>query len=517
MGAGGSGQRVDVRVLTEKALEAAHAAGAGYADVRVVSRRTEDITTKNGNVDKVSTATSSGFGIRVLYEGAWGFAASSLKGPPNLDEVLRVAEEAVAIARASALAKAEPPVTLAPVELVRDRWQTSLREDPFAVKLEDKVDLLLQADRLLREDARIRVAEASLSLFREEKVFASSEGAYIEQARTETGAGISALAVEAGEAQRRSYPSSFGGDHAAAGFEFVRELDLPGHAEETAQEALALLEAPRCPSGQTTVILGSSQLALQVHESCGHPAELDRVFGTEASYAGTSFLTPEKLGRFRYGSPAVNLTADATLPGGLGTFAYDDEGVPAQRVPLVENGLFVNYLTSREMAARLSQQTSTTAAPAGTTAEAGTPAGAAPRSNGTMRADGWNRIPLIRMTNINLEPGDWSLDELIADTREGIYMETNRSWSIDDRRLNFQFGTEVAYEIKDGSLGRLLKSPTYTGMTPEFWRSCDAVCDRKHWHLWGLPTCGKGEPAQVMRVGHGTAPARFRNVRVGVV
>jgi TldD protein len=495
--------------LLRKALEAARARGASYADARLVTRREEEVVTKNGRVESVSASRSRGIGVRVLLDGAWGFAATSV-----LDdgEVMRIAEKAVEIARASALVRADAPVELAPVDPVRDRWESPMKEDPFSVKLEDKIELLLEADRLMRKDPRIRVAQGSVSVFREDKVFASTEGTYVEQSKTETGAGISALAAEGGEVQRRSYPSSFGGDFAARGFEFVREMDLPGRAEQVADEALALLEAPQCPSGTTTVILGSAQLALQVHESCGHPSELDRVFGTEASYAGTSFITPDKLGKLQYGSAAVNIVADATIPGGLGSFGYDDEGVPAQRVPLVRNGLYVNYLTSRETAVRLARELERGATAAG----GGVASVREVKSNGTMRADGWNRLPIIRMTNINLEPGDWSFDELVRDTKEGIYMETNRSWSIDDKRLNFQFGTEIAWEVKDGSLGRVLKNPTYTGITPEFWRSCDAVCDRKHWHLWGLPNCGKGEPPQLAHVGHGTAPARFRNVRVGV-
>jgi TldD protein len=216
--------------------------------------------------------------------------------------------------------------------------------------------------------------------------------------------------------------------------------------------------------------------------------------GTEASYAGTSFLTLDKLGSFQYGDPIVNITADATVAGGLGSFGYDDEGVPAQRTPIIRDGLFVGYLTSRETAVQLGQ-----------------------RSNGTMRADGWNAIPLIRMTNINLEPGEWEFEDLIADTDKGIYMSTNKSWSIDDKRLNFQFGTEIAYEIVNGKLGRMLRNATYTGVTPQFWHSCDAICNEKHWSVWGTPNCGKVLPSQVAHVGHGTAPARFRNVQVGVM
>jgi TldD protein len=201
----------------------------------------------------------------------------------------------------------------------------------------------------------------------------------------------------------------------------------------------------------------------------------------------------DKLNKLKYGSEKVTITADATLPGGLGSFGYDDEGVKAQRVDLVKNGLFVGYQTSRETALVLNQ-----------------------KSNGTMRADGWNRIPLIRMTNINLEPGEWELEDLIKDTKSGLFLDMNKSWSIDDKRLNFQFGVEACWEIKDGKLGKMFKNATYTGITPEFWNSCDAVCSRKHWHIWGVPNCGKGEPMQIMRVAHGTSPTRFRNIKVGV-
>jgi len=295
--------------------------------------------------------------------------------------------------------------------------------------------------------------------------------------------------------QKRSYPNSFGRHQATAGYEFIEAMDLVAHAPRIAEEAVQLLTAKPCPTDiTTTIILDATQVAMQLHESCGHAVELDRVLGTEASYAGTSFLTPDKLGHFRYGSEVVNITADATLPGGLGTFGYDDEGIPAQRVPLVRQGLFVGYLTSRETAARMGQT-----------------------SNGAMRADGWNRIPLIRMTNINLEPGPWRLEDLIADTDEGIYMQTNKSWSIDDKRLNFQFGTEIAWEIKKGRLGAMLKNATYTGITPEFWGRCDAVGNADYWHIWGTPNCAKGQPTQIAGVGHGAAPARFRNVLVGLM
>jgi len=479
-----------LKELSNMALDKARDLGASYADIRIVTNKGESIRTKNGNVDSMGSSVSKGFGVRVLYDGAWGFASSSLV---NEEEVGAITEEAVSIAKASATLKRGKSVELAPVEPVTARWESKFKIDPFDVKAEDKISLLLEADALMRKNPQVRIASGSMWCMREDKVFASTEGSYIEQVKTETGAGIEAMATDGREMQRRSYPNSAGGDCGSLGYELVLDLDLADHAERIASEACALLSAKQCPSLDTTLILDSSQLTLQVHESCGHPIELDRVFGQEASYAGTSFLTPEKQGTFRYGSEQVNIVADATLPGGLGSFGYDDEGVPGQRISVIDEGIFKNYLSSRETASELGQL-----------------------STGAMRADGWNRIPIIRMTNVNLEPGDWTLDEMIKDTDEGIYMETNKSWSIDDKRLNFQFGTEVAYEIKDGSLGAMLKNPNYTGITYEFWRSCDAVGNEDEWRLWGLANCGKGEPGQVAHVGHGAAPARFRNVKVGV-
>ena len=479
-----------MRELLDRALNVAQLQGASYADVRVVRRHTQVITVKNGRVEALSQDEDQGFGVRVIADGAWGFAASWRIEP---SEVERVTRQAMRIARASALVKVRA-ADIGPPEVHVDTYRTPAKVDPFDISLEDKISLLLAADEAMRTVKGLTVTEGSLEFIRENKTFASTEGSYIEQEIIESGAGLEATAVGEGEVQKRSYPNSFGRHQGTAGYEFVRALDLVENAPRIATEAVALLSAPVCPSGVTTVILGATQLALQVHESCGHPIELDRVFGTEASYAGTSFLTVDKLGTFRYGSPIVNITADATISGGLGTFGYDDEGIPAQRTPIVREGMFVGYLTSRETAAQLGQ-----------------------RSNGTMRADGWNRIPLIRMTNINLEPGEWEFDDLVADTDGGIFMELNKSWSIDDKRLNFHFGTEIAYEIKGGKLGRMLKNATYTGITPQFWAGCDAICGEKHWNVWGTPNCGKGQPSQVSHVGHGTAPARFRNVQVGVM
>jgi TldD protein len=488
-----------LRELTDRALNLAEVQGASYADMRIVERRTQNVTVRNGIVEALTEDESQGFGVRVVADGAWGFAGSALLSPAEVD---RVTALAVQIARASALFKIDDVNLGRPVRST-GVFRTPVQIDPWEVSLEEKIDLLLQANTPLRPSG-VRVATSQLALWRERKTFASSEGAFTEQEITECGGGIEAVAVdlEAGEVQKRSYPNSFARDQRGGGWEVILAMDLPGQAERVASEAVALLSADPCPPGRTTVILDGTQLALQIHESCGHPIELDRVFGTEASYAGTSFLTPEKYGTFRYGSDIVNLTADATIPGGLGTFGWDDEGVPAQRVPIVRDGIFCGYLTSRETAQQLRRIVGD----------------AAPESSGgAMRADGWSRLPIIRMTNVSLEPGGWEFDDLIADTDEGILMEVNKSWSIDDKRLNFQFGTEMAREIKNGKLGRMLKNATYTGITPQFWGNCDAICNQNHWRVWGTANCGKGQPGQTAHTGHGAAPARFRDVQVGMI
>jgi TldD protein len=479
-----------LKAFALEALEAARAAGAEYADVRAVETRREDLRVKNGRVAAVTNREDRGFGVRLLVEGAWGFASSALL---SRDEAVRVAREAARIARASARVAAAP-VRLAPVEPVVASWRTPCRVDPFRVPLTEKIDRLLRADAALRRVRGVTIAQAELSFRRDRKVFVSTEGAVIEQELLRSGAGMSAVAVAGDELQIRSYPNSAGGQFASCGYELVEETPLEAEAERVGAEAVALLSAPQCPSGVRDVILDGSQLGLQVHESCGHPIELDRVLGSEANYAGTSFLTIERLGAFRYGSSAVSIEASALSPGGIGSYGFDDEGVPAQRWDVVREGEFVGYLTSRETAAAIGERA----------------------SRGAMRAESWCRIPIIRMNNINLMPGEWTLEDLLRDTDDGIYMETNRSWSIDQLRLNFQFGTEIAWEIKKGRRVRMLKNPTYGGTTPAFWGACDAVCDAKHWTLWGLVNCGKGQPGQLAETGHGAAPARFRKIAVGM-
>jgi TldD protein len=474
------------------ALSTSLAQGATYAEVRVIDIRQRYLSTKNAQPSQVRESESLGLGVRVIADGAWGFAATDDITRKSVD---RIATQAVEIARASALCKKED-VRLAAEDKIVDRWEGPCRIDPFTVPVAACLDLMLKVDEEMLRTKGVTHTEALMDFRRIEQLFLSSLGSEIYQKKTQTGAGFAATAFEGNEIQKRSFPNSFGGQYQTRGYELVEELDLLANAGRIAEEAVALHRAAQCPSGVKDIILGGSQLGLQIHESIGHPIELDRVLGTEANFAGKSFLTLEKLGNLKYASEIVNVVADATPAHGpgLGTFAYDDEGVPAQSTPIIRDGLFVGYLTSRETAAAVGQS----------------------RSSGTMRAEGWNRLPLIRMTNVSLLPGTWKLDDLIADTEDGIYFETNRSWSIDDRRYNFQFGTEIGWEIKDGKKTRMLKNPSYGGITTEFWNSCDAICGPEFWTLWGTPNCGKGQPMQVMGTGHGASPARFRKIKVGV-
>ncbi|RJP80712.1 MAG: TldD/PmbA family protein [Candidatus Zixiibacteriota bacterium] len=472
------------------AVDAAVRQGASYADIRIVETLRENLSVRNGRVSEMDLAEDLGFGVRVLVDGAWGFASSARV---NNEEIERVAGLAVRLARASATLKRED-VRLAPEPAWRDTWITPCVIDPFTVPLSAKMALLHALDEELRRSSLIAAAVASMSFQRKRQWMATSEGSLIDQTTLRSGAGMAATAVEGDDVQVRSYPSSFGGQFLSAGYELVLGLKLTEHATRVREQAVELLSAPACPPGKRTLILESSQVALQIHESVGHASELDRVLGMEANFAGTSFATTDKLGSFQYGSPLVNLVCDNTIPGGLATTGYDDDAVRSQRWPIVQEGRFVGYQFNRELAHRIGAE----------------------RSVGSCRAEGWSHVPIVRNSNLCLLPGDSSLEEMIAGTDDGVYMETNRSWSIDQKRLNFQFGCEAGWEIRNGKLGRMLKNPNYQGLTPDFWRSCDAVGDAHHWVLWGLPNCGKGQPMQVAEMSHGAGPARFREVMIGV-
>jgi TldD protein len=409
-----------MKQLALEALDSAQRPGVTYADVRLVESRDRELGTKNGKPGQVSSDESVGIGIRVLADGCWGFAATDDLTRAGIESAAALA---VDIARSSALAK-KHDVTLAPEAKHEATWVSPCQIDPFTVSVEEQLSLLTAVDEELRRASGVTLAQTSMIFHRSRQVFVSSIGSVIDQTRTSSGAGFEAYSFKGDQIQKRSYPNSFGGQHQLKGYELIHELDLLAHAPRMAEEAVALHSADQCPEGRFDLILDGSQLGLQVHESIGHPIELDRVLGSEANYAGMSFLTLDKLNHLRYGSDLVNAVCDARIEHGpgMGTFAFDDEGVPAQSADIIRDGQFVGYMTSRETAAAIG----------------------ATRSNGTMRATSWARLPLIRMTNVSLLPGEQTLDEVFSGVSHAIYMETNRSWSIDDKRYNFQFGCEIA-------------------------------------------------------------------------
>ncbi|MDQ0417983.1 TldD protein [Croceifilum oryzae] len=474
--------------IAKFAIQEAEKLGVEYMDVRVSQFIKEEIEIHNGELEKLLYHEDQGIGIRVLVEGGWGFVST----PKHCEqEVQKCIVQAIELAKASGAVRQEKLV-LSPVEKAVAEYRTSLKRDPFDVPLAEKMELLEQANAALRIQPEVTVAKSMMYMHREEKLFLNSVGSHIYQETTVVGAGIQAIASDGKDVQVRSYPNTFQGNFQQAGYEYIEGLGLVEEAERVAQEAAQLLQADDCPEGVQTLILHGSQLALQIHESCGHAVELDRALGEESGFVGESFLTSDCLGNFQYGSEIVHLTADATTEGGVGTYLYDDEGISAQRTPLVADGEFVGYLSGRDTAPRIQKE-----------------------SSGAMRAVGWQNVPIVRMTNVHLEPGDFTVEEIISTTESGIYMEGIKSWSIDDIRYNFQFGCEIAWEIKDGKRIRMLKNPFYTSNSPEFWSHCDAIA-HDDWQLWGVPNCGKGEPYQTIFVSHGASTARFRQVQIGV-
>jgi TldD protein len=472
----------------QRALDTASSLGAQYADVRFGESRDEHIEVRNGIVSGISDSDSAGFSVRALVNGAWGFASSAAITNEEID---RIAGLAVGIARASARVKGQG-ISVSPVGSFNDSYKTPFEVDPASVSLNDRVSHLLAAEQELRAAKGVTVGRAWMDIWRTKKSFASTDGSRIEQELLQCGSALHALAVGESDVQDRMFPGT-GGLYQTGGYEIIRKAKLLENARRIGEEAVALLTAEQCPSGTTDIVLSGDQVSLQIHESIGHALELDRVLGWEANFSGTSFATLDKLGSFRYGSPHVNVVCDMTCPLALATHKYDDEGTPAKAVYLIRNGILAGYMAGRD-----------TAHVAGVD------------MCGCVRAEYWGRLPMIRIGNVNLEAGTVPADNLLDDIKQGVYMESNRSWSIDDKRLNFQFGCQLGYEIKDGKKGKLLKNPTYAGMTPTFWRSCDAIGDAASWVAWGTPNCGKGEPLQTARSCQGAAPTRFRNVQVGV-
>jgi TldD protein len=476
--------------FAQKAIEIADKDKACFGDIRIIETRRQTLSVKNGEIGSLNDTVTLGFGVRILFDGAWGFASSDIM---TAREIERVTKLALNIARASATLKSKK-VSLAREQAYKDFWQTPFIRDPFAVSTETKLGLLFAVDKVLRKDPRIKSAVSSMNFIREHQWHMTTEGSRIEQVLLSSGAGYLAHAVDKGEAQERSYPSTHGGQTLSMGYELIESLRLLENAERVREEAVALLTAPACPAGLKDLIIYGNQLALQIHESVGHASELDRVLGYEESYAGSSFATTEKLGKFKYASPIVNLVADATLPGGLATAGYDDDAVKAQRWHIVKDGILSGYMTNREFAGRIGHE----------------------RSCGSCRADGYGNIPITRICNLSLMPGKASAEDIIKDTKDGIIMENNKSWSIDQKRLNFQFGCEIGWLVKNGKKAAMVKNPVYQGITPEFWNSCDAIADENSWRLWGVANCGKGQPPQTAMMCHGNSPSRFRRIKVGV-
>lgn len=471
--------------------------GVSYADIRLEECVSEGVMVRDGEIDRLWDKLDTGFGIRVLHKGAWGFAASSLL---TETEAKRVADDAVSQAKAiskitqNSKLKTQKLIHINPPVKVKYKFPCHI--DPFIISIEERLYPILKATSLhknYRQYKKIHTIEGFMDFKKTHKTFLNTEGSFIEQEIFLSGAGIKVIAIDGRDVQVRSFPDSHNGIFRQGGYERIIEMDIPENTPRIIEEALMLLKADYCPSGVKTIILGGSQVALQIHESIGHAVELDRTMGMEVSLAGGTFLTADSIGT-KICSDIVNITADPAIEGGAGSYIYDDEGSEAKRIDIVKNGRFVNFLSSRETA-KLSGM----------------------ESNGSVRASGWSYIPLIRMSNINLESGEGNLGDLIADTGDGILLQTNKSWSIDTLRLNFQLGVEIGWEIKRGRITRPLKNPAYSGITPEFWKSCNAVCGREEWKMYGLNNCGKGDPIQNIAVGHGAAPARFNKVKVGTV
>ena len=467
-----------------QAVESARSRGATYADARTVEREQEVVSVKDGAVESVARATDLGLAVRVIRNGAWGFAASD-----RSDEASIRALVSEAISRADASASVQRrSVQLAQLRPERGEYRTGLQRDPFSVPLPERIEHLRAVDAA-SVGPNIRTRRSSVAAYRTRKHLVTSEGTDVSQEIVEAGAGLSVLAVKAGRKPASRYDSRL---VRQGGWEYVEELDLVGRARRYRDDAEAMLDAPLADERPTTLVFAPEFLALLVHESCGHPTEADRLLEHEVAFAGTTFMWPEDRGKLRYGSPHVSMTADATVPGGMGTFGWDDDGVPAMRTKLVDKGIFVGYLTSRETAGALGL----------------------PITIGSARAESWQHFPIVRMVNVSLDPGTQSYDTLLKGVDDGLLLEAPASYSLDDRRQNFHFSTQSARVIRNGVLEGYARGVSFQSLTPAFWGRCDGVAD--DWELHGFLSCAKGEPLQLMRVGHGAAHARFRDVPIEV-
>jgi TldD protein len=477
-----------LRALADAALDRARALGSSYADVRIADYRTQALRAREARIASISDDTSMGFGVRVIADGGWGFAASSRLEPA---EVRRVTERAVALARASARLSRQP-VQLAPITAHVAVWNTPLRRDPFAVSLEEKADRLLSLNAVALRQPGISFVDSQMTFVREHKYFASTEGARIEQtlSRLHPGFTLTSVDGETGDYTTRASAS----DPRALGYEYIEDYPWDEEVRQAAEDAREKHRAPSVEPGKRDLILHPTHLWLTIHESIGHGTELDRALGYEADFAGTSFLTPDRLGKFQLGSPLINVVAEKTAPGSLATAGYDDDGAETGEWPLVVDGQFVDYQFTREQAHWLGKS----------------------RGHACSYADSWKNLPFQRMPNVNLLPGKAPLNlaQLIAGTDDAILIKGRSSYSIDHQRYNFQFSGQTAWQIKGGRVTHMLKDVAYQASSPAFWAACDALCSKEEYYVGGSFFDGKGQPIQTNAVSHGCVPARFRQIDV---
>ncbi len=479
---------VDKHGLADLALSKAKSLGASYADIRINRYRLEYIRTREKQVQQVGRYQSFGLGVRVMVKGTWGFAASR---DVSAEEVQRATRRAVEIARANSAFQSKP-LFLTPVKKATGSWKSTFRQDPFDVPIDKKTEFLLKINEAALKVKGVSFVDSSAYFINEQKFFASTDDVRVEQYLIRTAPFFDVTAVDAAKGdfqQRRSL-----GAPQAVGYEYLEECPWLEEAEQAGHEAVEKLKARPVEPGRYDLVLDPTHLWLTIHESVGHSTELDRALGWEADYAGTSFLTPDKTGKFRFGSKIVNFFADRTQPTGLATVGYDDDGVPAQRWYLVKDGVFVDWQTTRELAPLIGRDT----------------------SYGCAHADSWGSVPFARMPNVSLEPSkeDVSLNDLLADVKKGVLIYGNGSFSIDQQRYNFQFGGQTFWEIKDGKRGAMLRDVAYQSRTPDFWGACDGLGGEATYALGGALNDGKGEPGQANAVSHGCPVARFRGVNV---
>ncbi|HEY4307333.1 MAG TPA: TldD/PmbA family protein [Gemmatimonadaceae bacterium] len=481
-----------VAELAAEALSAAKDAGASYADVRIGRYRRQTINTRERQITGVSDSESYGLGIRTIVNGAWGFAATNTM---TKEGVVKAAREAARLSRAAKSVQ-KRPIELAPSPVVKGTWMTPVTRDPLEVPIEEKVALLFATNEAALKVPGIRFVNSGLQLLREVKTYANSEGTETTQTFIRVGPSFSATAVNSGGFQ--SYTEELA--PAGRGWEYVTGLDMPGNSAKWAQFAVEKLGARSVDAGRYDLILTPENLWLTMHESIGHPTELDRAMGYEANYAGTSFVAPPEkmINRLKYGSELLNIQGDRTQEGSLARVAWDDEGVAADKWLIIEKGLFKDYQTTREQASWTSKLTGNN------------------KSHACSFADSWDSVQFQRMPNVSLLPAqkEVTLNDIVSATDRGILIQNSGSWSIDHQRYNFQFSGQVFYEVKGGKITGMLKDVAYQANTPVFWKSMDMIGGPKSYVLGGAFGDGKGQPSQSNSVSHGCPPARFRDVNI---